>query len=399
MVKRHFWLEQIDSAWKKKSLIWLTGVRRVGKTYLCQSLPDIEYFDCERPRLRRQMEDPESFLEKLQHKKIVLDEVHRLANPTELLKIATDHFPTLKIIATGSSTLQASFRFRDTLTGRKALLWLTPMNAEDLVDFGKQDLTHRFSRGGLPPFFLSDGYPEADYQEWIDSFWAKDVQELFRLEKQYSFKKFLELIFLQSGGVFEATRFSGPCEASRITISNYLSVLEATWVVQVIRPFSTRKSVEIVSAPKIYAFDTGFICHFRGWDTLREEDLGLLWEHWVLNEFFSHRQSTAMNYWRDKQGHEVDFIWTRPGKPPIAIECKWKADHFEARNMKTFRRHYPDGPNWVVCQDVREAFSKRMSGITVEFLGLDSFRENILRAPGLSLRGVKRRSNPQESTI
>jgi uncharacterized protein len=169
MVKRHFWLERIDSAWKKKSLIWLTGVRRVGKTYLCQGLPDIEYFDCERPRLRRQMEDPESFLEKLNHKKIVLDEVHRLANPTELLKIATDHFPTLKIIATGSSTLQASFRFRDTLTGRKALLWLTPMNAEDLVDFGNPELPHRFSRGGLPPFFLSDGYPEADYME-IGSF-------------------------------------------------------------------------------------------------------------------------------------------------------------------------------------------------------------------------------------
>jgi hypothetical protein len=174
------------SAWKKKSLIWLTGVRRAGKTYLCQSLPEIEYFDCERPRQRRQMEDRESFLEKLKGKKVVLDEVHRLANPSELLKIAVDHFPALKIIATGSSTLQASFRFRDTLAGRKALLWLTPMNAEDLSDFANQDLAHRFLRGGLPPFFLSEDYPEADYQEWIDSFWAKDIQELFRLEKQYS---------------------------------------------------------------------------------------------------------------------------------------------------------------------------------------------------------------------
>jgi hypothetical protein len=56
-----------------------------------------------------------------------------------------------------------------------------------------------------------------------------------------------------------------------------------------------------------------------------------------------------------------------------------QSDHFGTQNMKTFRRHYPDGANWVVCQDIRDAFSKRMSGITVEFLGLDSFREKILR--------------------
>ena len=95
--------------------------------------------------------------------------------------------------------------------------------------------------------------------------------------------------------------------------------------------------------------------------------------HRPLSHPYYHR------HWRDKQGHEVDFIWTRPGKPPIAIECKWNADHFEARNLKIFRRHYQEGANWVVCQDVREAFSKKMGGIIVEFFGLDSFREKILR--------------------
>jgi predicted AAA+ superfamily ATPase len=81
--------------------------------------------------------------------------------------------------------------------------------------------------------------PERDSQEWTDSFWAKDIQELFRLEHRYSFQKFIELLMAQSGGMFEATRFARPCEVSRTTISNYLSVLEATFVMHVVRPFST----------------------------------------------------------------------------------------------------------------------------------------------------------------
>ncbi len=369
MVHRTFWLDLVKKAWSQKSVLWLSGVRRVGKTFLCQSIPDIEYFDCELPRVRRQMESPEDFLSKLKNRKVVLDEIHRLSNPSEMLKIAADHFPSIKLIATGSSTLQASSRFRDTLTGRKALIWLTPMMSRDLIDFGNTDLLHRFLRGGLPPFYLSTDFPERDFQEWIDSYWAKDIQTLFRLERQYSFQRFMELLFIQSGGLFEATRFAGPCEVSRSTISNYLAVLEATWVIHVVRPFSTRRSAEIVSAPKIYSFDTGFVCYFRGWHQLREDDLGHLWEHWVLNEIQSHLQSPIVRYWRDKRGHEIDFVLALRGRKPIAIECKWKAGQFELKNLRAFRNHYLEGPNWVVSQDVDQSYIRTFDKLKVEFIG------------------------------
>lgn len=144
MVKRHFWLNRVSEALQKRSVLWLSGVRRVGKTMLCQSIPEIEYFDCELPRVRRMMEEPQSFLEDLKGHTVVLDEVHRLANPSELLKIAADHYPETRIVATGSSTLGASAKFKDTLAGRKNELWLTPMIAEDLKDFKETDLSHRF---------------------------------------------------------------------------------------------------------------------------------------------------------------------------------------------------------------------------------------------------------------
>lgn len=133
---RTFWLKKIDVLWEKSSLIWLYGVRRIGKTYLCRSIHGIEYFDCELPSVRRMLEDPEEFLKELHGKKIVFDEVHRLDNPSEVLKIATDYFPETKIVATGSLTLGSSAKFRDTLAGRKKNLRLVPMIWQDLADFG-----------------------------------------------------------------------------------------------------------------------------------------------------------------------------------------------------------------------------------------------------------------------
>ncbi|MBI5755775.1 MAG: ATP-binding protein [Nitrospirae bacterium] len=379
MVQRHFWLERIKQAWKQRTVIWLSGVRRAGKTYLCKSLPKIEYFDCELPGTRRMMEDPQSFLEDLRSRTIILDEIHRLNNPSETLKIAADHYPETRILATGSSTLGASSKFRDTLAGRKTELWLTPMILADIKDFNQTDLIHRFLHGGLPPFFLAKKLPDRDFQEWMDAYWAKDIQELFKLERRYSFLKFTELLMAQSGGIFEATRFAQPCEVSRGTISNYLSVLEATYVVHVVRPFSSHRPAEIISAPKVYAFDTGFMCYYRGWHDLRRDDLGILWEHFVLNEMQAHLQSRRILYWRDKRGHEVDFILTWRDDAPTVIECKWSVPEFDATNIQVFRRHYPKGNTFVVASDVNRSYSRSYGGITVRFVSLAALIDEIIK--------------------
>ena len=378
MVKREFWLNCIETAWQRRSVVWLSGVRRVGKTCLCQTLADIEYFDCELPRVRRLMEDPQAFLDSLPNKRIVLDEIHRLPNPSELLKIAADHYPQTQIIATGSSTLGASAKFRDTLAGRKMELWLTPMILIDLVDFKQTDLNHRLLHGGLPPYFLDNEFPEYAFQEWVEAYWAKDIQELFRLERRYSFMKFTELLMAQSGGVFEATKFAAPCEVNRNTISNYLSILQATFVVNIIRPFSTRRSTEIVSAPKVYGFDTGLVCYHKGWTELRQDDLGILWEHLVLNEIMARTQSRDVKYWRNKRGHEVDFVLTANRESPVAIECKWSTSGFSASQLRTFRRQYPEGENFVVSHDVDKPFTKTYGDISVQFVGLDDLIAGIL---------------------
>jgi hypothetical protein len=370
MIIRKYWLRKIETLWQERSVLWLSGVRRAGKTVLSQTLSHVDYYDCELPRIRSLMVDSEGFLKDRKGSRIVLDEVHRLDNPSELLKIAADHYPETKIIATGSSSLSASSKFRDTLAGRKAELWLTPLISEDLKDFGRQNIKHRFLFGGLPPFFLSKKLPEKYFQEWVDAYWAKDIQELFRLERRNSFQKFFELLMIQSGGIFEANKFSAPCGVSHTTIANYLSVLEETYVVYVLRPFSTYKNSEIVAAPKVYAFDTGFVCYYRGLHDLKSNEFGQMWEHFVLNELQACLQSRVVRYWRDKQGHEVDFIIERRGHNPIAIEAKWSSKICDFTGLRTFLHQYPNTKAFCVSSDLLKPIKKNINDISVIFTGL-----------------------------
>lgn len=370
MRDRPFWLQKLQDAWGERSVVWLMGVRRAGKTVLAKSVPDSEYFDCELPSVRRQLSDPEAFLGERRGATVVLDEIHRLPDAAEFLKVAADHFKTTRVLATGSSTLGASARFRDTLAGRKREVWLTPMVHADLAAFHRNDLGRRLLRGGLPPYFLADSLPERDFEEWTDAYWAKDVLELFRLERRHAFQRLLELLMAQSGGIFEATPLARACEVSRPTISAYLAVLEATFVMHVVRPYAESGAAEIIAAPRVYGFDTGFVCHHRGWHELRREDNGPLWEHVVLNELHAHVGRGPVHYWRTKHGNEMDFVLVRRGRPPMAIECKWSADSFDATSLRAFRHRYPAGDNVVIARDVTKPYTKRYGALAVRFIGI-----------------------------
>ena len=407
MFPREFWITKIQEAWKLRSIIWLVGVRRIGKTTLVKSLSEghkagkntengvehgsLLYYDCELKRNRDLIEsDVEKFWEKKENQIVILDEIHRLENPSEVLKIAADHYPKVKVIATGSSTLAASKKFKDTLSGRKIVIELRPLIEADLHAFAQNKnikkstktnalLEKRFLYGGMPENYLRDELPEYAFEEWIDSYWSKDIQELYELRSKFAFQKFMELLFIQSGGIFEASKFATDCKVSSPTISNFLHVLEETFVIDVLRPYHKRKNSEIVSAPKVYAFDTGLACYLKGWSSLRNEDLGILWEHFVLNEFKAHLQNNAdIMYWRNKKKQEVDFIIKKKrSQTVIAIETKWQAKNFNPDNLQTFRELHPEGENFLIANDIQESYTKNYTNLKVKFISLKEFISQI----------------------
>src|SRR6266852_2556430 len=118
MVFREFWISRLRRVWERAPIAWLAGVRRVGKTTLVRSLPEDEYLyvNCDSPRAAESLVDPEFFFQQVKQPIVIFDEVHQLPDPTRLLKIGADMFPQQKIVATGSSTLAAAKKFRDSLT-------------------------------------------------------------------------------------------------------------------------------------------------------------------------------------------------------------------------------------------------------------------------------------------
>jgi hypothetical protein len=379
MIPRPFWLKQIELSWSKAPIVWLSGVRRVGKTTLAAELADAEFLNCDLPSSQRLLADPEAFFHSLEKPVLVLDEVHQLSDPSRVLKIGADAFPGIRILATGSSTLAATSKFRDSLTGRKRSIHLVPVLHSELEAFGIRDLRRRLLRGGLPPALLAADHDPMFYSEWLDSYYARDVQELFRVEKRGGFLKLVESVLRMSGGQMEATALSSLCGLSRPTVLTYLEVLETTHVAAVIRPFSGGGKRELVRQPKIYGFDTGFVAFAKGWSDLRPEDCGILWEHLVLERLLADPACPKIQYWRDKDRYEVDFVVPCGRGAVNAIECKWDASRFNPTNLRIFRSIYPDGSNFVVAANVRNPYTRDIGGLKVTFTGIDA--ENLAAAP------------------
>jgi hypothetical protein len=373
MIERPLWRKRLELAWKQAPVVWLTGVRRVGKTVLAQSLPDTEFLNCDLPSTAERLRDPEGFFRAVKTKCVVLDEVHQLPDPSRVLKIAADAFPKLKVLATGSSTLAATQKFRDSLTGRKRTVELVPVLAEELPAFGVTEIRDRLLRGGLPDVLLAEERQPDFYGEWMDSYFARDVQELFRLEKRGAFLKLLELVLRQSGGLLEISSLAKHSGVSRPTVMNWLEVFQITHTAHLLRPYAEGGRREILAQPKLYGFDTGFVCHARGWDALRAEDCGLLWEHLVLDTLLSIPVAQAC-FWRDKQQREVDFVIPRGRGVVDAIECKWNADNFEVRGLAAFRENYSEGKNFVVSPQTTARYQQKLGDLVLEFLPITELR-------------------------
>jgi len=367
MIHRPFWLSKFEKAWDKRPLIWLSGVRRSGKTTLCKMVPDAEYLNCDLPSVRRQLENPEYMYRNLgPGHTLILDEIHRIEDPSLVLKIGTDEFPGIKILATGSSTLAATRKFRDTLTGRKTQLHLPPVLwNECLNEFKITDLDRRLLHGGLPEFMLDESKEEDYFSEWIDSYYARDIQELFGVRNRTGFLKLMQLLFLQSGGQFQITSLARESSLSRPTVMAHIEALSAAHAIRLVQPFSEKRKKEIVKRSKAYAFDTGFVAHVNGWNEIRETDRGILWEHLVLDMLSAIYKT--VNYWLDKDKTEIDFVIKRKNNRIDAVECKINPDKYSPKALYKFRAHYPMGKNLCFSPHIESPYKLKFGDLEVEF--------------------------------
>ena len=329
--------------------------------------------NCDLPSVCRALEDPELFFDSLgEGSTVIFDEVHRLQDPSRLLKIAADVYPHLQTLATGSSTLAATRKFRDALTGRKESILLPPVLWEECQGaFEVKDLDRRMLHGGLPEPLLSGEKNSEFFAEWIDSFYARDIQELFGIRSRAGFLKLLQLLFRQSGGLIDYTQLAKLSGLSRPTVKAHTEAMRIAHALFLLTPFHGGSRREITRRPKCYAFDTGFVSYAKGWESIREEDRGLLWEHLVLDTLRSRFDDERIYFWRDKSRREVDFVLKRTETEIDAIECKIDPDSFApSPNLVAFRALYPAGDNLVISPRVMEPYRRRFRDLLIHFCPL-----------------------------
>lgn len=162
-----------------------------------------------------------------------------------------------------------------------------------------------------------------------------------------------------SGGQVDYTRLSRSTELSRPTVKSYVEALQVAHAIHLLRPFRGGSAGEIVSRPKCYAFDTGFVTFERGWTRIREDDRGILWEHLVLDSLRFRHPDEDIFYWRDKSGREVDFVVRRTEGRLDTYECRIDPDEVNPAPVVAFRRRYPLGRDHIVVPVARRPYRIR----------------------------------------
>lgn len=235
----------------------------------------------------------------------------------------------------------------------------------------------RLFHGGVPQALLTESKSPAFYREWMDSFFARDIQRLFGFRDADKFTTLFEYLMKQSGGLLEVTRTASALGISRPTVENHLRALDATHAVTLVRPFYGRGQKELVKMAKAYGFDTGFVSFCRGWDPLRPSDYGVLWEHLVLEFLLAHAYPWKIQYWRDAAGREIDFVMQRSRDEIDAIECKWDPTQFDPASLKLFRSYYPRGSNYLLSPLSVDGYFKQVSELEVYVCNPDGWKSRV----------------------
>ena len=237
-----------------------------------------------------------------------------------------------------------------------------------MTEFSIPDLDRRLHNGGLPERLLSTQSDASFYAEWLDSFYARDIQELFAIRNRQGFMQLMKLLLLNSGTLTEQTQLSKHIGLTRPTVSSYLESLRISGFLFQLSPFHGGGKREIIQRPKYYAFDTGFVAYVKGWNELREEDRRILWEHLVLDMLRASFFSDDIYYWRDKSGYEIDFVVKRGNEEADLYECKIDSSKLSVKKFDLFRRIYPNGKNYCISPYVRESWAMTMAGHKINFI-------------------------------
>jgi uncharacterized protein len=353
---RRLLLPYLQELAKKYPIITLLGPRQSGKTTLMRTaFPNKPYVNLEDAEIRAlAVLDPKSFLQSYPEGAI-LDEVQRSPHLLSYLQVLVDENEIKGMfLLTGSHQAELHEAISQSLAGRTPLLRLLPLSLEEIRLAGIEESCEEvILKGGYPRIYKEDLPLSNAYSSYFQTYVERDVRRILQIKDLLLFERFIKLVAGRVGQLVNYASLSTDVGVSANTIKEWVSVLEATYIIVRLEPYFENFGKRTIKSPKLYFTDTGLLCYLLGIDTVSQLTKDQLWgnifENWVVMELFKHRYNQALDprlyFYRDVSGKEVDLVY-QVGSQLIPIEIK---------SSKTFSPAFLEGLHYFHKQVPKRA--------------------------------------------
>jgi len=317
-------LEEVLKKYAKYPVVALLGPRQSGKTTLAKhAFKDHVYLNLDDLELLNLIKtDPKGMLRKYENERgIIFDEFQNVPELLSYIKVIVDEKDRPGyFVLTGSQNFLMNEAIAESLAGRVGLLTLLPFSLNEIRESGlvpDQQPENIIFRGSYPRLYNSAFEPQEVYPSYVRTYVERDVRQLINVTDIATFQKFIKLCAARIGQLVNVSELSLLCGISQPTARKWLAVLEASYIIFLLRPHWTNFSKRVTQTPKMYFYDTGLACSLLELDSSKSLALspwyGQLFECLIISDFFKQYFNQGLNaplyYWRDKNGEiEVDCL-------------------------------------------------------------------------------------------
>lgn len=317
-------LEQvIAEAAEYFSVISVTGPRQSGKSTLLKHLfPEFKKFSLKDVNVREfASNDPIAFLHQTTGG-MFIDEVQKVPELLEYIQGIVDDNPERKFLLSGSSNFEVLHGLCESLPGRAGVFELMPMSyAEAYEQLNQKNLNTLLYDGLYPAVCAGKNKAKFFYPSYVKTYLEKDVRDLLHIQDQMQFLKFMKLCAARVGSLFNASEVANEVGVENKTITRWLSVLQASYLVTLLPPYFQNISKRLVKTPKLYFNDPGLACYLLDIETEQQLDRdkmrGAIFENYVVMEVVKHRLNKGLEggvfFYRDSNQNEVDILLKQEG--------------------------------------------------------------------------------------
>ena len=313
------------------SVISVTGPRQSGKSTMLKHLfPTFKKFSLKDLNVRDfAQNDPVAFLNQT-NEGMFIDEVQKVPDLLEYIQGIVDDNPDRKFLLTGSSNFELLKGLSESLPGRAGVFELQPMSfVEARQQLAGKDINTMLFEGLYPAICAGKNKARFFYPSYVKTYLEKDVRDLLQIQNQLQFARFMKLCAARVGSLFNASEVANEVGVDSKTITRWLSVLQASYLVTLLPPYFQNVSKRLVKTPRLYFNDPGLACYLLDIETEtqldRDKMRGAIFENYVVMEVVKHRlnqgREGGVYFYRDSNQNEVDILWKQEGEL-TAIEVK-----------------------------------------------------------------------------